>query len=321
LQNASPAAKHLFDNIAFNNFGEGVQLFGSNQSYVQNFHLEGNVSFNNGAIGTGSNSANGTPAAGSRNNNLVIGAGIGGPKGVVLIHNFLYHTPAADDGLNQLGFPSTPRANDLVAIGNYFIGGSQGVNLTRWDSVVFRDNTVYTMQQNATALTYRDDQNPAAYAYDYNHYFGSGQFSVTKCNAEPCVRTPVSFAAWQTASGVDGNSTMADRPTGASVLVRPNLYEPGRAHIVIYNWEQWPEVTVDLRFAGLQFGERFQIRDGQNWFGAPLLSGVYVGQHVVLPMSGLEVAVPMGTVPNPQPHTSAQFGVFVVLSGAAANIY
>ncbi len=323
MQNAGPGYKHLFDNVTFNNFGEGIQLFGSNESYIQNFHLEGNVSFNNGAVGTGGNSASDAPPAGSRNDNLIIGAGNGGPKGVMLLHNFLYHTPSADDGANDLSYYSTPRAHDLAAIGNYFIGGSEGVDVTRWDSVTFRDNTIYAARQNETSLTYRDDQNPAAYSYDYNRYFGSGQFTVAgRCNAEPCKRSTVDFGGWQSAVGVDAHSVFSPgRPAGAWTFVRPNLYEPGRANIVAYNWDQAPEVAVDLRYAGLAYGDTFQIRDAENWFAGPLVTGVYIGQQVVIPMTGLAVAPPVGTVPNPQPHTGPQFGVFVLLSGAAANVF
>jgi hypothetical protein len=44
-----------------------------------------------------------------------------------------------------------------------------------------------------------------------------------------------------------------------------------------------------------------------------------VGQQLSLPMMGLPIAFPNGNVPNPQPHTSAEFGAFVVLSGPALS--
>jgi hypothetical protein len=322
MQNGGPYWKHVFDNIAFNNFGEGLQMYGSLTSFVQNFHVEGNVSFNNGAIGTGNNAANGTPQAGSRNNNLIIGAGNGGPKGIVLINNFTYHTPLADDGLNELSYPSTPRANDLTAIGNYFIGGNQAVDLFRWDSVVFNNNWIYAANLTETALAYRTDQKLANYTYDLNFYYGSGQFSVYPgCNADPCPKkVDGSFSDWQAMTQLDANSAFQPgRPTGTWTAVRQNLYEPGRAIVVVYNWDLMSDAVVDLSAAGLHFGDNFAIRDAQNWFGDPVASGVFVGQRVVIPMTGLKVALPNGIVPNPQPHTCPQFGAFVVLSGSALN--
>jgi len=323
LQNAGPGLKHLFDNITFNNFGEGIQIFGSSTAPVQNFHLQGNVSFNNGAIGTGSNAANGTPAAGSRNNNIIIGEGAGGPQGMLLINNFTYHTPQADDGTNEFGY-GAPRAMDLIAIGNYFIGGSNAVNLLRWNSVLFRDNHVYAANRSETSLTYRSDQNPATYNFDYNHYYGAGNFTVfPACDTDPCgQRQDVPFEAWQSAARVDANSAMTrGTPNEIWSSVRPNLYEPGRATIAVYNGNSWPLVNVDLRPAGIRIGDRFEIRDEQNWFGGAILAGVYNGQQVSIPMTGLSIEFPNGNTPNPQPHTGADFGVFVVLSGSGIDLY
>jgi hypothetical protein len=318
LQNAGPGFKHIFDNITFNNFGEGMQIYGSDLAPVENFHLEGNVSFNNGAVGTGSNSANGTPAAGSRNNNIIIGEGRGGPKGILLINNFLYHTPQADDGTNELGYPWTPRAGDLTAIGNFFVGGSDAVDLIRWDSLVFRDNQVYAPNRNNASLTWRVDQNPARYSYDYNYYYGSGRFTIyAGCNDIPCAkRADVGFNEWQSMARIDTNSVFSPgQPNGMWINVRPNLYEPGRANVVVYNWNLWTAATIDLRNAGLRIGDNFEIRDAQNWFAEPVYKGVYLGQQVTIDMTGRQVAAPNGNVPHPQPHTCPQFGVFVITSG------
>jgi hypothetical protein len=322
VQNAGPNFKHLFDNLTFNNFGEGLQVFGSEAAPVQNFHIEGNVSFNNGAIGTGSNGANGTPAAGSRNDNIIIGEGQGGPKGILLIGNFTYHTPEADDGTNELGYGAA-RAGDLLAVGNYFIGGSNAVNLLRWNSVLFRDNRIYTPNRNNASLTYRTDQNPGAYNFDYNYYYGSGNFTVfPKCNADPCPqRSDAYFNVWQTITGIDPHSVFQrGAPFETWTSVRSNLYEPGRANIVVYNWNRYPVVSVDVQNAGLRIGDQFEVRDAQDYFGPPVLAGVWVGQQLSLPMTGVRIAYPNGNVPNPQPHTSAEFGAFVLRSGPELSL-
>src|SRR5204863_5561048 len=117
------------------------------------------------------NESSGAPPAGSRNDNVIIGAGRSGPRGMILIQNFLYHTPAADDGANELGYPLTPAGGDVTAIGNYFIGGSEAVDLTRWDAVSFQGNTIYAARQHETSLTWSDSQSPSRYSYDANQYF------------------------------------------------------------------------------------------------------------------------------------------------------
>ncbi|NOT37355.1 MAG: hypothetical protein HOP11_08260 [Saprospiraceae bacterium] len=48
-QNSEPVKK-LIDNIVFKNFDSGIILYGSGQATINNFHLEGNVVFQNGVI-------------------------------------------------------------------------------------------------------------------------------------------------------------------------------------------------------------------------------------------------------------------------------
>ena len=109
------------------------------------------------------------------------------------------------------------------------------------------------------------------------------------------------------------NTYHYQRPTTDVVAVRPNAYEPGRGHVVIYNWTGQSVVTVDLAPLGLSAGAGYEIRDAQNFFGAPVAAGVYDGNPVVLPMVGLTRALPIGNVPVVPQHTGSDFGVFVVL--------
>jgi hypothetical protein len=109
------------------------------------------------------------------------------------------------------------------------------------------------------------------------------------------------------------NTYLTERPSGTQVFVRPNRYEPGRANIAVYNWDRWRTVSVDLSAAGLSRGTRFEIRDVENFFGPPVVSGSYTGHPVTLPMRGLTaVTPPVGGLEIP-PHTAPEFGAFVVL--------
>lgn len=108
------------------------------------------------------------------------------------------------------------------------------------------------------------------------------------------------------------NAYLAARPMGTTTFVRPNRFERGRANIVIYNWDRWRHVTVDVSAAGLPDGARFEIRDAQNFFGDPVLTGVYSRRPVTMPMRGLSVAPPVEGVGAP-PHTAPEFGVFVLM--------
>jgi len=146
-----------------------------------------------------------------------------------------------------------------------------------------------------------------------NYFVGTGVFIVN------CAGT-VSGNTMYSAYGVQSlptsfvnNTFLAAAPTSTVIRVRPNRYEPGRANIAVYNWRDQPDVQVDLAQAGLAVGQAFEIRDTENYFGAPVVSGVYGGGAVRIPMTGLQVAAPVGNVPKMPQHTAPRFGAFVVL--------
>ena len=68
------------------------------------------------------------------------------------------------------------------------------------------------------------------------------------------------------------------------------------------------------RFLGLQEGDAFEVRDAQNFFGPPLVMGVYDGLPVTIPMNLTEVTPLVGRVTHfANRHTAPEFGVFVVM--------
>jgi hypothetical protein len=78
----------------------------------------------------------------------------------------------------------------------------------------------------------------------------------------------------------------------SKVVVIPNRYESGRAHLAIYNGARASSVAVDLSGV-LSAGESFSIWDAQNLHGAPIASGVYSGP-VDIPMAAGAVEQPIG---------------------------
>jgi len=116
-----------------------------------------------------------------------------------------------------------------------------------------------------------------------------------------------------TPSRYPNNTYLSQRPTGKDIFVRPNQYEIGRANIVIYNWDLSPSVSVDLSGSGLHVGQSYEIRDSQNFYGAPVTTGIYKGGAVNIPMSNLTLAPPEGTVPTQPRHTAPEFDVFILL--------
>ena len=109
------------------------------------------------------------------------------------------------------------------------------------------------------------------------------------------------------------NTYYAQPPPTNFITVRPNLYEAGRGHVIVYNWLHQDTVQVDLSTLGLNLGDAFEILDAQNFFGAPIVAATYAGTPVSIPMDGLTLSPPIGDVPVMPQHTSSEFGVFVVV--------
>ena len=100
-------------------------------------------------------------------------------------------------------------------------------------------------------------------------------------------------------------------PSGVKVFIRPNAYEAGRANIAIYNWDLDPTVSLDLSSV-LSTGSAYSLTNAQNPFAAPVVSGVYDGGSISVPMTSLAPATPIG-VPAP-PATGPEFQAFILTS-------
>jgi len=84
------------------------------------------------------------------------------------------------------------------------------------------------------------------------------------------------------------NRTLAEgapRPEGAAeVFLRPNKYDPGRAHLAVFNWRKTPTVEVALA-PFLKAGEKFRIVSALDFFGEPVATGTFNGKPVAVPVS------------------------------------
>ena len=292
-QNSS-GTKTISDNIIFDHFGLGIQAYGSSAAFVRGFVLDGNILFNNGSIAAGLSKvdnilfANGNPLERIRVEN-----------------NYTYHRPADDNGYSRLGWIFGGLSQDVIARNNYWIGGASSIELWNWNSATFTNNTVYAKSLTTLVLNLLDTQSTSAYVWDNNTYYGSGLFRFNGQNRN--------WANWRSLSRLDTNSRyVTGRPAGVWSFVRANKYEAGRANIVLYNWDVTPSVAVDVSGV-LTPGTPFEVRDAQNFFGAPVVAGIYAGGPITIPMTGLAPAAPVGSVPSPPRHTAPEFGAFVLV--------
>ena len=241
-QNAAPTVKQIGDCLIFNNFALGMQATGTGPDPVaDNFDLEGNVFFLNGALAI------------SHQANLLVGPFQGVALNPLILTNFIYDTMGSGSD-----FTLGSTLNALVQ-GNYF-----------QTSATFAANTNLTLTGNT---------------------FISGTIGLTQ-------------------SQYFNNFYPFSNPTTNRVVVRVNKYEPGRANIIIYNWQHLSSVTVNLGSV-LPRNTPFEVRNAQDFYGPPVLTGIYSGAPLQLPMAGLTVAKPVGV--SAPAASGPAFNAFVLL--------
>ena len=181
-------------------------------------------------------------------------------------------------------------------------GGSTAGNL------VVRDNATYGGAQ--TFIGYGNGC--AASTITGNYFVGSTPLMLEKCSATVKGNILVGqYGFGPLPQSHPDNSYVVSPPKGVIVKSRVNKYEPGRAHIVVYNWDKHSEVTIDLKQSGLNVGDDYEIRDAQNYVAGPVIEGkVTADTQLTVSMVNLRSAPLAGG--RSVPHTSPEFGVFVV---------
>jgi uncharacterized protein (TIGR03437 family) len=279
--------KYIRENIHFNPFSLNLSIYGSASSTLSNFTLEGNVAFNGRYL-------------------------VGGDSPVMnlnLAENLLYGNVA------ELQY--TNRKNENLALErNYFpVPVLAGMG---WNKVAARGNTFLRPKSDGVfvQVTISEGNELKASVFEGNTYIASsaGQ-AVASVLAPGMTRAQTySFAAWQ-AEGFDKEGRLEvaanGTPAEAKVFVRRNFYEPNRAHVVIYNWPKRDEVEVDISALNPRPGDRWVLRNVQNYF-EEFVSGVYEGKPLRVRMTGWTAAAPVGEDKPLYPVTFPEFGVFVL---------
>src|SRR5262249_12162610 len=160
------------------------------------------------------------------------------------------------------------------------------VALKNWHSVRVTGNLV-APQNSDCAVELEHEINSLNAVWDGNVY---GSSSPAKAF---CIKEKLSsFSEWKKCTGFDSASSWTDSPlSGTRIFVRSNRYEPGRANIVVYNWERSSHVAVDV-CSVLAVGLYYEVRNAEDYFAPPVRTGIFDGRPLELPMRGLSVAKP-----------------------------
>jgi hypothetical protein len=284
----------ISDCIAFNSTGVNFHLYANGEGHwLRNLTADGNVAFGAGTLQQVRPSRDWI-------------AGVDRPS--ISADNIVLK--------NNMGFvPDNPIILTQVQIGRENMNGTvilssnywpQGIVLNNWKNATISGNVI-APQNSDPAVELQQDLTKTTGQWNGNYYFQASSRGKFRACATDC-----SFADWKKTTGHDTASTCnAARLSGTKIFIRPNRYEPGRANIVVYNWDKLEKVGVDARSV-LNVGAAYEVRNAQDFFAPPVLSGIFDGQPLQLPMTGLTVAKPMAPLQTPAP-TGPTFNVFILL--------
>ena len=293
-------AKILSDNFAFNGIASGFHIFTEGVDTMNNITLDGNVAFNAGVYAPAG-------ASGGYRDLLCGGDGQVTVENIAINNSFLYYKPgsaATVIGMAQIGRDGVNRR--LTLVGNHF---TAGMMLKNWSGGTVADNLI-----GASGTLVDDYQNlvgMSGLSWNGNAY-RSLNSSATPFRLTQSSSSFLSLAAWRSATGFDASSSLASGGYGGvDVYLRPNKYEPGRANLIVYNWAK--QATVPVRVSSvLPRGTSYEVRNVQDFYAPPVLTGIYTGEDLVLPMTGLTVAKPIGPFTAAAP-IGPEFNAFVLI--------
>lgn len=283
----------IADTISFRNFSTGMKAYTEN-GYVNGFTFEGNIVFDN------------------RDRNIFVSGRDHPLTGLEMISNYTYRSPTDDNPSVHIGYPDVVQ-QDVMLKDNYFVSGTAGEGALYLKYVASVQGSGNTLISRSAYLTYQPPSASLNISWDNNQYFGGAGTLLQVLGPRNVNGIPAGYT-------VDENSSFSNSmPAENAVFVRPNKYEPGRGHIVVYNWERKDEVAVDVS-AVLKPGDAYVIFDAQNLFGEPVLEGVYNGELLTLPMNLTAVSEIPGELRHLQNvHTDKEFNVFVILPPSAVT--
>lgn len=309
------------DNISSRNLTEGIKAYGEN-GFVNGFLLDGNITFNNNVAG------------------LMVECLYNIISNSTVINNSDYRS--LKNTMGYFGYTDLATHYGLIYSNNYQTTyptyRQAALWLKRWQSVSVLSNTIVTTSFSnewsaATSpttslggggkfLELYPITNSMSYVINGNMYHGGVELWEPFLPFRYEIYEPeYSFTSWTNTYGFDLNSSYTTNlPTANVVVFRTNRYEIGRANLAIFNWQSNSTASVNLSGIGLTHGQRFEVRDAQDYLGTPVLTANFNASSPTVSISLLNTNVSEVTggyedqyILNPNVHTAPLFNAFVIL--------
>ncbi len=311
LRNGSGTLHKYNDIISFDNYATGQKVFGYN-AHGEDVYFDGFVGFNN------------------EEGNFLIGVSTYPMKNIAVRNSYIYSPKNASgkrggSGM-RFGYGNTQNI-DLVIENNYLAGRIDSLDIGPFQSAKVTGNTIWSSGNNIGSSMFKispgSGRTTADYNIDNNTYYDNDNGTVTYNFGYPAGPNTLGGGNynynldWKRLTPFDVNSTYIRNTAGGvpntdKHFIEPNAYELGRANIVVYNWSQANSVLVNVSSSGLVVGDAYEIRDAQNYLGTPVVTGVYSGGTINIPMTSTAVYPTVGNLFFAPVHTNKEFGVFVI---------
>ncbi|WP_299336971.1 hypothetical protein [uncultured Psychroserpens sp.] len=261
VQNNSESTRIIENNIIFNNFYKGVQIWSANkkakEEFVKNIILKSNVIFNNGS------------PSGAFKDNLIVASddrnGTNIAKHIKILNNIFYHNTdvgnaqvGGDAASLTLGFHKNAPIENVEIKNNMIIGRNNGLRILHAKSLTFENNSVYCgyVHMQSSVL-----EHMSQWQFKNNTYFTkkSSSFRILK-------HQDYDLNKWQSNFGIDRNSQWKhikqfDLKTMATIT--RYKYRKDAFKVVILQKDGEPTMA-DFSKAGLKTGINYTIYDVEN---------------------------------------------------------
>ena len=307
VQNKSDDLRIIRNNIIFNNYYKGVEVWsassGHGYEFVKNVELSDNIFFNNGE------------PSGINRDNLIVATndnqGVNIAKNIKVKRNVFYHNIDFNDSKNYgygtslaVGYRVKALVEDILITDNVLLGRNNPLNLMYIESLEFRNNIVY-----GGSVNFHKTSIPAIEAgrfkLDYNKYY------TRKVDAYRIIDYKnYNFSNWQNTFNVDKKSTrqsLASFQIKPVLKVSPLITNPNIFNVALLD-KEGDNVVVDFSAYNIEGGMSYQIIDIENSAVVIKSGTVSTSKQIEFPMGLKAYEMPLHNTISTK--SAVNFGVY-----------
>jgi len=302
VQNSSKKTRLIKNNIIFNNYYKGIEVWSdnrkANEEYVKNITLDNNVIFNSALV------------TGIPKDNLIIATNdntsVNVAKNIKVLNNIFYHnTNYAKNEINgemptlTLGFNKNSPVENITVTGNVILGRNDGIRFLHTKSLTFKNNTVYSGFIRFYNSFY-NNYNSKTWDFSGNTYY-------TRKNKTIRIQSKEDFTVeeWQQKYNLDSKSIwkpILEFDLNNVLNITQNEFEKNKYRVVLFSKNE-DDVNVDFSDYKLNKGMVYTIRDVEDFSNSVKTGILGKDKKISFPMK-LNKGNPNKSLDN--------FGVFIV---------